>query len=148
MSTEYQKEQAERRETLQNDARVRQQQQGTTFSQFAQDEANEIGGRFGAHEKSVVVGSAPAPDYPPGPTWCAGDQGVEPALGYAINDAPVVGELHEVEKSLRELGMTGIRAGQPDGGEVEAPSSQPQLDVEPASPLPNKPDDNEPPEAA
>ena len=54
------KSQATRRRVLRNDASVR----ASTLSQFAQSEANEIGGRFSANERATVVGANPLPNYP------------------------------------------------------------------------------------
>jgi hypothetical protein len=82
MTTEAQREQHERREVLRNDLKVK----GTTLSQFAQSDVDTPRGRFTSHEQSTVVGASPTPAYPAGPAWCAADQGLEPALGYAIDE--------------------------------------------------------------
>jgi hypothetical protein len=73
-------EQAERRDVLENEKRLR----ASTLSQFAQSEANTPRGRFAAHEQSRVIGTEAIPKYPaaflqhdPVPQ--------EPALGYAID---------------------------------------------------------------
>ena len=59
-----QEEEQERREVLENDRRVREQQQGTTFHQRAQAEASIETGRFTAVNAAHVVGSEPAARYP------------------------------------------------------------------------------------
>jgi hypothetical protein len=69
MTTEHQREQAERLEVTLQDADVRRQQQqkseATTMHQHAQSQANDIsGGRFGALGTPHVVGSTLAPKYP------------------------------------------------------------------------------------
>ena len=74
-------EQAERRDVLENEKRLR----ASTLSQFAQADAAEARGRFTAHEQSKVIGSTLVPQYPAGPAWCDADQGLEPPLGYAID---------------------------------------------------------------
>jgi hypothetical protein len=102
MTTEHQHEQQERRETVLNDARLRQQRQGSTFSQFAQAEADIHRGRFTGHEKSTVIGSTPlaASQYPAGPIWGTADQAPEPSLGVDINEMQPTGEVFEVERSI------------------------------------------------
>jgi hypothetical protein len=77
--------QAEKLATLLNDARLREQ--GATFAGFAQAEANIDRGRYGAHEKTVVV-TGGAPVYPAGPAWSTADQSLEPPLGYRIDAMP------------------------------------------------------------
>jgi hypothetical protein len=97
-------EQLERRETLENDRRVREQ--GTTFTRFAQSEAAESRGRFTAHDTSTVIGGTPTPasaypaaflNHDPVPD--------EPPLGVDINEMPTCGEPHELAASIsRPLG--------------------------------------------
>jgi len=53
---ESQRDQIDRRRVMRNDARVKEQQRGTTFSQFAQADA-EIPGRFAAVAGANVIGS-------------------------------------------------------------------------------------------
>jgi len=115
----------EKADVLRNDQRLRQQQQGTTFSQFAQSEAAEPRGRFTQQEKSSVVGATPVPSYPVGNQWAAADQNnLEPPLGFSVGHHPAVGEPHEVQASIdQELG--GVP---PDG------ISSPILNVIDASP--------------
>jgi hypothetical protein len=67
------------------------QRMGTTFHQFAQSAANEIGGRFAAENKQHVVGSTPIPDYPQLPAsspWSRDFVPDEMPLGYRIDDGP------------------------------------------------------------
>jgi hypothetical protein len=136
MTTEAEREWRERVETLRNDKLVREQQQGTTFSQFAQAEAEEVRGRFSGHERATVVGASPIPEYPaafhqrdPVPD--------EPALGVDINEMPPTGEAHEVERSIQQL-----------GGAVPAPASAPLSDAVETTASPSLTDDDEPPRAA
>jgi hypothetical protein len=79
-------EQAERRDVLENEKRLR----ASTLSQFAQSEAAEARGRFTAHEQSTVVGATPLPKYPQLPAsspWAGPDLvPTEPPLGYAIDE--------------------------------------------------------------
>jgi hypothetical protein len=105
MTTEFQREQEERRRTLDNDRRVREQQQGATLSDFATAEAAEDRGRFTAHEKSTVVGSTPNPAtaYPQGPAWSATELPDEPPLGVSVEDHEPTGTAAEVQASIDEL---------------------------------------------
>jgi hypothetical protein len=89
-----QEEQAERRETLDNDRRVREQ--GSTYLAHTH---NDTGGRFSAISNPTVVGSSQIPKYPaaylnhdPVPT--------EPALGVDINEMEPVGQPHEIKATL------------------------------------------------
>jgi hypothetical protein len=70
------------------------------------------GGRFAElarrerDAKPAVIGLDPAAQYPrqPGDSPWAGDAvGVEPPLGYSIQDMEPVGEAHEIEASLAAL---------------------------------------------
>jgi hypothetical protein len=141
--------QAEKRATLLNDQRVRQQQQGTTLSQFAQSFADEDrGGRYAAVNKTNVICADAVPQYPAGPDWTADPVPAEAPLNFDVNAQEPTGEHFEIAKSLDQLGEAGLHSpGEPEGGAVEAPSSQLLLGAEPAAPLPNKADDDEPPEA-
>jgi hypothetical protein len=103
-----QEEQQDRREVLRNDAKVR----GATFSDFAQAEASEARGRFTAHERSTVIGSAPSPAsaYPAGPAWTCDPVGPEMPLGYSVEDHEPVGEPAEIRASIASLGPTPAQA--------------------------------------
>jgi hypothetical protein len=92
-----QEEQLLRKETLDNDRRVREQ--GSTFLAHTH---NDIGGRFAAISSPVVVGSESIPKYPaayhqvdPVPD--------EPALGVSVEDHEPVGEPHELRASVQSL---------------------------------------------
>jgi len=101
MTTEAQREQIERRETLRNDLSVRRQQQPpmfapdqtlpnqpTTLHQHAQSDADIPRGRFSAVETAFVVGSKSdvAGAYPAAGPHQADPCGPEPPLGYSVND--------------------------------------------------------------
>jgi hypothetical protein len=65
MTTEFQREQQERREVLRNDARLREQEQASTMHQHAQAQLNDTGGgRFGAINTPHHIGSTEVPKYP------------------------------------------------------------------------------------
>jgi hypothetical protein len=82
-----QEDQHDRRETLRNDLKVREQ--AATFFDFAQSAATDIGGRYATETKQTVVGTTPFP-YPPLPPsspWAGPDLvGQEPPTGYRIDD--------------------------------------------------------------
>ena len=113
---------------LENERKLREQR-GTTFSQFAQAEADQVQGRFAAHEKSNVVGSAPIPAYPAGPNWSTdpGSQCIEPPLSY---DNPALDE-----------NSAGIRPPV-DTGPADAPEQSPDLSEHAAGPSSCNQDDN------
>jgi hypothetical protein len=88
---EDQIDQLERRSTLENDQRVREQAQGTTMSAFAQAES-KIPGRFEAIAAAHVVGSTPDPAqaYPAASAPFQADPvGTEPPLGFRIDEMPI-----------------------------------------------------------
>ena len=72
----------EKRDVLRNDQRLRDQ--GSTYMAHTH---NDTGVRFSAVSNPKVIGSTPnpAPQYPAGNAWAAGDQGIEPSLGVDIN---------------------------------------------------------------
>jgi hypothetical protein len=80
---------------LRNDKR-----NATTFSTFAASEAREIEGRFAAREKSSVVGTTQAVEYPAGPNWAADPVGIEPPLGVDVHAIEPTGESFEIAASL------------------------------------------------
>jgi hypothetical protein len=154
MTTEAQRERQERVETLRNDARLRQQPQGTTLSQFAQAEANLDLGRFGTLGNPHVTGSTANPNYPAASAPFQYDPcGPEPSLGVDLNFVEPCGTPAEVAASLDQLqAQIGSHSpDQPDGGAATPPasSSLTSLDdvVEAAAP-PFSNTDDDPPHAA
>jgi hypothetical protein len=119
-----QEEEQERRATLENDRRVREQQsQGTTMFQHAQAHAGELsGGRFAAIGAPRVVGSTPNPSaqYPAASAAHQTELPPEPALGYPI-DQPTS------EPSA------GLSAVEQLGGAAAAPSAPPEHAAPPSS---------------
>jgi hypothetical protein len=105
----HQKEQHERLQELFNDLAVRRHQErkpaeetGTLYD-HAQGDANTVGGRWAAQNRATLSGDKISVDYPTLPDaspWHAGNA-VEPPLGFSIDEAPIVGEWHEVQASLR-----------------------------------------------
>ena len=96
--------QAERREEL---------RQQTLQFRTAADLGLENSGRFA--KPFEVIGSSPTPQYPQvAPNWANDPTGVEPPLGYSIDEAPVVGESFEVQASIDALGSVE-RSTPPDG---------------------------------
>jgi hypothetical protein len=115
MSTSQQDEQRLRRTTLDHDRRLREEQ-GSTF--LAQTHS-EIGGRFAQVGAQTVVGAEPVPNYPAAAAHQRDPCGIEPPLGYSVN---------ELEPSIAATGPVEAQAG----GPVDAPSSP--LDVEHTGP--------------
>jgi hypothetical protein len=87
---------AEKLETLFQDQALRNAQRrknASTLSQFATSEANADAGRFAAINKANVVGATPKqPDYA-APNWSPDPVGVEPPLGFDINETPASASL-------------------------------------------------------
>lgn len=145
MTTEHQREQQERRETLENDRRVREQQHGmtepkTTFSTFAEAFATEDRqGRFRGQPSQYIVGSEPIVRYPELPETSPFHHdpvGQEPPLNFQETSAlEPVGTFPEVQQSLEKLGVAEPPPGPPEG---EVRSGNRELDtavVERSSPL-------------
>ena len=111
-------DQAERRETLENDRKVREAEhqrllrEGTTFHQHAQAFADELSqGRFAATGSPRVVGSTPNPSmqYPAAsPPFQSDPVGTEPPLGYSVDaiptDEPSADSLPAVEETCAPVG--------------------------------------------
>ena len=119
-----QEEEQERRATLENDRRVREQQQaqGGTFYQHGLAQADEINqGRFAAVGAPTVVGSKPNPStqYPAASAAHQTELPPEQPLGFAIDQMP------------SDEPSAGLSAAEATGG-AAAPSAPP--DVEPAPP--------------
>jgi hypothetical protein len=79
-------EQRERRETLLNDQRVREQ--GSTFHQFAEADARTPRGRFSAVDAATVVGAQPTVNYPAAAAHQHDPCGQEPPTGYCTDAMP------------------------------------------------------------
>jgi hypothetical protein len=112
--------QKERAEVLKND-------QASTLHQFGTSEANEIGGRHAAINKSTVVGATPSPQYPAQPegSWCNQDALVpdEPPLAYPIDQQEAVGTAQEIQASLDDPERANADSHQLISDPSAAPSS-------------------------
>jgi hypothetical protein len=90
--------QKERREILENDRKVK-----GTYMSIAEAAADELaGGRFAqTANKQRVIGTGPIvyPAQPENSPWRCDPCGIEPPLGFSVNDQPAVGEPHEVRAS-------------------------------------------------
>jgi hypothetical protein len=86
---ESQREQAERRRVMLDEARARdrlrdqQREQGSTF--LAQTHS-EMGGRFSSVGAQMVVGADPVANYPAAAPHQRDPCGIEPPLGYRIDE--------------------------------------------------------------
>jgi len=86
-----QEEDAERRATLENDRKVREQQRGTTFHQYAQSTANDdAGGRWATVNAVSVVGADPAVRYPAAAPHQRDPVPTEPPLGYSVDQVELI----------------------------------------------------------
>jgi hypothetical protein len=132
MTTEFQREQQDRRRVLRDDARLREQQtkdQSGTF--LSHTHIDDAGGRFAAVNAASVVGAEPLVTYPQLPSsspWAGPDPVPdEPPLGYEVNRLTD----HELEPS-----MTSSTVDAQAGG-AEAPSPSPGSMSENAAPSPS-----------
>ena len=130
MSPSAADEQRERRETLENDRRVREQQaRGSTYLDHHHA---ELGGRFGAVETETITGrlSPQPPPLPASSPWAGPDMvPPEPPLGYSVND---------LEPSS-PVGVTGPASGDAPSAVVPVPVDEPRAD---AGSLSNKDEDD------
>lgn len=81
---------------------------------------NETGGRFAAAgvDKTNITGSKPTVDALASPNWAHDPTGIEPPLGFSIDEAPIVGEWHEIQASLagdRDASESSTDSGAKDG---------------------------------
>jgi hypothetical protein len=116
-----QEEQAEKRRTLLNDARVREQSNTGTYLSHTH---SELGGRFSNVGAALVVGTTPNP-YPPLPEnnpWRSDPVPNEPPLGYCIDAMP--GFESSMATSSSSVEATGDPADAPssDDGVQQTPS--------------------------
>jgi hypothetical protein len=118
--------QAERHETLRNDFK-------NTFLSHVHD-AEEMGGRYKSVHTQTVVGSQEQIQYPRGPSWSEESAGVEPPLGYSVNDSEPCGEAHEVAESLKSAGPISPADCEGPGGDH---GSDPAV-VETSPPVPHQ----------
>jgi hypothetical protein len=115
----------EKKEILDNDRKVR----AGTYKSLAEAEfQNEYGGRYAAAiTKTKVAGSDPSVSYPKQPSssfWSRDPIGLEPSLGYRIDDQEPVGEKFEIERSLSSAVKAAPETGDAavDGPAPEDPS--------------------------
>ena len=95
-----QEEEQERREVLENDRRVREQQQqtGTFFSHGVSQALDTAGGRFGATGAPTVTGATPVPSYPAAGVHHSDPVGTEPPLGFSVDQVePSMGTTRPIE---------------------------------------------------
>ena len=122
-----QEEQAERQRVFAQDQSLR----GSTFHQHALADANTPQGRFSAHAAAFVIGSKPdvASAYTAAGAHQADPCGLEPPLGYAIN---------ELEPVVSPPPVAQATGGAPSGFDVAAPPLSQSGD--PAGDFPSPPD--------
>src|SRR5215831_13300391 len=91
MATSDQEEQAEKRRTLLNDARVREQSKnGDTGTFLSHTHIDDAGGRFFAVNAAKIVGQSPAiaASYPAASAAHQTELPPEPSLGFSIDEMP------------------------------------------------------------
>jgi hypothetical protein len=80
-----QEEMLERKRTLENDRKVREQQREQASTYLAQTHS-EMGGRFSSVGAQTVIGADPVANYPAAAPHQRDPCGMEPPLGYRIDD--------------------------------------------------------------
>ena len=112
-------DQPERKRILAND-----HANASTLHDFAQSQADEVGGRFA--RPTQVTGKDPATLYPKLPTcspWSRDPVPPEPPYGQDISEPPQVGEWWEIENSLdADLGLQRLLRN-PDRDRPNIPAS-------------------------
>src|SRR6516225_2400243 len=109
-----QEEQAEKRRTLLNDARVREQSRnGDTGTFLSHTHIDDAGGRFAVVNAAKIVGQSPAiaAAYPAAGVHQSDPVGTEPPLGFSVNN---------LESSAAPPCSSSVEA---TGDPVDAPSS-------------------------
>ena len=142
-----QEEQAEKRRTLLNDARVRaQSKNGDTGTFLSHTHIDDAGGRFAAVNAAKIVGQSPgiAASYPAASAAHQTELPPEPSLGFSIDEMP--GLESSMATSSSSVEATGDPADTPssdDGGSAtssgglmseragSSPSHQDDLKVQP-----------------
>jgi hypothetical protein len=118
--------------TLLNDKRVLRQKD-TFASRASADFDLENSGRFSKATQVIGPDGAQYPRLPEG-SWTNDPVGVEPPIGFGINEVPIVGEVGEIQASIERLERSADQSGLPshaDGPSVEAAGSLIGHEVEP-----------------
>ena len=124
MTTSDQEDQAEKRRTLLNDARVREQSRDSDTGTYLSHTHSEVGGRFAVTEHQTITGvvSPAPPPLPANSPWHGSDPVPdEPPLGYDINAMPDPENPTGVF-SISPPAATDDPAHAPSGGSGPAPS--------------------------
>jgi len=126
MATSDQEEQAEKRGTLLNDARVREQSKnGDTGTFLSHTHIDDAGGRFSAVNAAKIVGQSPAiaASYPAASAAHQTELPPEPSLGFSIDEMPGL-ESSMATSSSSSVEVTGDPADAPlsDDGSPATPS--------------------------
>jgi hypothetical protein len=103
--TSHDDEQKLRKETAENDRRLREQERAATMHEFAMSEASLDLGRYSAVSKQSVIGGEPdvAAAYPAASAAHQVQLPPEQPLGVDINSVEPCGTAVEIEASLRAL---------------------------------------------
>jgi hypothetical protein len=104
--------QKQKREILENDKKVR----AGTYKSLAEAECNsELGGRYSAAvSKTTFHGwGSRYPGQPASSPWHHDPCGIEPPLGFSVEEMPTTGEWWEVEASLKSQGSLASPARDP-----------------------------------
>ena len=116
-------------------AQLVEDRRNSTMLGRAQLDLMETGGRYA--RSSQVVSSTGAPTYPAAADWTQADPGLEPALGYSVEDQEPTGEIHERESIRRADIASPPQRQRDDSASVVAQPNDPgvaeDLDAPPSS---------------
>jgi hypothetical protein len=125
MTTEHQREQQERRETLDNDQRLREQQKQAEASSYLDQYHSDVGGRFKVEEHETITGrvSPKPPPLPASSPWAeldnpivrgqlALDRAWQARLDARFNRPDAISEYDPVKRLDSEFGLS-TRVGRP-----------------------------------
>jgi hypothetical protein len=126
MTTYDQEDQAEKRRTLLNDARVRNQSKNGDTGTYLSHTHSELGGRFAVAEHQTIAGvvSPAPPPLPSNSPWHGADPVPdEPPLGYRVDAMPDSESPSTVLSLASAVEATDDPAHAPSGGSlVQQPS--------------------------
>ena len=91
----------------------------TYHSRAQADVESELGGRF-AKPKPLMSGQVPM--QPEGSPWAQDPVGLEPPLGYSVEEMEPVGAPHEIERSIAALEAEKQEQEQDDGDDQDRKS--------------------------
>jgi len=91
----------------------------TFFGRALADVESELGGRWA--KPKPMMGGAAMPEQPATTPWSSDPVGIEPPLGFSVEEMVPVGEHHEIEASIAALEAAQQRRDEDDDENDEGP---------------------------